>query len=79
MQTHIAKALQTWSHAIRNALERYNTAAAKLHPPWEILTYGTIIEYSFVGDFSLLKTRRYPTAGVGKASCPGGHDKVFPT
>lgn len=58
MRTHIAKALQTRSHAIRNALERYNAAAAKLHPPQEILTYGTIIEYSFVGDFSLLKTSR---------------------
>jgi hypothetical protein len=58
MRTHIAKALQTRSRAIRNALERYNIAAAKLHLPREILTYGTIIEYSFIGDFSLLKTSR---------------------
>jgi len=58
LRTHISKALQTRSHAIRNALERYNTAAAKLKPPRELLTYSSIIEYSFVGDFSLLRTSR---------------------
>jgi hypothetical protein len=55
---HISKALQTRSLAIRNALDRYNAAAAKLNPPRELLTYSTIVEYSFVGDFSLLKTSR---------------------
>jgi hypothetical protein len=58
MQMHISKALQTRSLAIRNALDRYNAAAAKLNPPRELLTYSTIVEYSFVGDFSLLKTSR---------------------
>lgn len=56
LRTHISKALQTWSHAIWNALERYNAAAAKLKPPRELLMYSSIIEYSFVGDFSLLRT-----------------------
>jgi hypothetical protein len=58
MRTHISKALQTISLAIHNALERYNAAAVKLHPPRETLTYSTIVEYSFIGDFSLLKTSR---------------------
>jgi hypothetical protein len=58
MRTHIAKALQTRSQAIRNALERYNAAANKLQPPREQLTYRSIIEYSFIGDFSLLKASR---------------------
>ena len=58
MRTHITKALQTRSQAIRNALKRYNAAANKLQPPREQLTYRSIIEYSFIGDFSLLKASR---------------------
>ncbi|KAG2126322.1 hypothetical protein DEU56DRAFT_872938 [Suillus clintonianus] len=45
MRKHIAKALQTRSMAIRNALDRYNAAVE-------------VVEYAFLADFDLLRDSR---------------------
>jgi len=55
LRTRIAKALQTWSEAIRRALARYNTEAQKLRPPQPKLTWNEIVDYSFLGEFDLLR------------------------
>ncbi|KAG1717767.1 hypothetical protein EDD22DRAFT_727897, partial [Suillus occidentalis] len=43
------------SEAIRNALNQYNTQAAALVPPRPQLTWKDIVEYSFLGEFDLLR------------------------
>lgn len=58
MRKHIGKALQTRSAAIKTALERYNTAARGLNLPREELNLGTVLEYSFLADFDLLRETR---------------------
>ena len=58
MRTQIAKALQRRSEAIKNALDRYNTHASKLIPPRPQLTWKEIVEYSFLGKFTLLRSSR---------------------
>ncbi|KAJ8580560.1 hypothetical protein M405DRAFT_708220, partial [Rhizopogon salebrosus TDB-379] len=54
----IGKALQRRSDAIRNALNRYNVQAAKLNPPRPQLSWKDITEYSFLGEFDLLRQSR---------------------
>ncbi|KAF8220090.1 hypothetical protein L208DRAFT_1335776, partial [Tricholoma matsutake] len=51
----IGKALQHHSEAIKNALNRYNTQAAKLNPPHPALTWKEIVNYSFIGEFDALQ------------------------
>lgn len=58
MRKHIGKALQTRSAAIKTALERYNAAARELNPPREELNLSTVLEYSFLADFDLLRETR---------------------
>lgn len=58
LRTHIAKALQTRSEAIRRALTNYNTEARKLKPPQPKLTWEEIVEYSFLAEFDLLRNAR---------------------
>lgn len=58
MRKHIAKAIQTRSHAIRTALEQYNIAASKLSPPRSKLTWNQVVEYAFLADFDLLRDTR---------------------
>ncbi|KAG1734417.1 uncharacterized protein EDB91DRAFT_1238427 [Suillus paluster] len=55
MRKHIAKALQTHSTAIRNALDRYNAAARALSPPRWMLKWEEVVEYAFLADFDLLR------------------------
>ncbi|KAG2336445.1 hypothetical protein BDR05DRAFT_978790 [Suillus weaverae] len=64
MRKHIAKALQTRSTAIRNALDRYNAAACTLSPPHlglftpyprQMLKWEEVVEYAFLADFDLLR------------------------
>jgi hypothetical protein len=50
--------LQRRSDAIRNALNRYNVQAAKLNPPRPQLSWKDITEYSFLGEFDLLRQSR---------------------
>ena len=56
MRKHIAKLLQSRSQAIRTALERYNLAAATMHPPKPQLHWDQVVEYSFLSQFDLLRS-----------------------
>lgn len=47
--------MKTRANAIRNAIERYNKFAAQLDPPRPELTWEKIAEYSFAGEFDLLR------------------------
>ncbi|KAG6809366.1 hypothetical protein H0H92_000527 [Tricholoma furcatifolium] len=58
MQKHIAQALKARSQAIKNALERYNDAAATLTPPKSPLQWNEVVEYAFLADFDLLRECR---------------------
>ncbi|KAG2336258.1 hypothetical protein BDR05DRAFT_978821 [Suillus weaverae] len=58
MRKHIAKALQTRSTAIRNALDRYNAAVRALSPPHRMLKWEEVVEYAFLADFDLLRDSR---------------------
>ncbi|KAJ7687986.1 hypothetical protein B0H14DRAFT_3533636 [Mycena olivaceomarginata] len=55
MRTHIAKALQARSMAIKNAISRYNTAAFALEPPAPSFTWDQVVEYAFLADFNFLR------------------------
>ncbi|KAJ7884040.1 hypothetical protein B0H13DRAFT_1628808 [Mycena leptocephala] len=50
-----AKALRARSQAIRNALNRYNTAAAALNPPRRPLAWEQVINYTFLSEWDLLR------------------------
>ncbi|TFK46595.1 hypothetical protein OE88DRAFT_1638090, partial [Heliocybe sulcata] len=58
LRTQIAKALQRRSEAIKHALQSYNTLAAKLSPPRPLLSWKQIVDYSFLGEFELLRLSR---------------------
>ncbi|KAG2364996.1 hypothetical protein BDR07DRAFT_1278332, partial [Suillus spraguei] len=51
----IGEALQRRSEAIQNALSRYNVQAAALDPLHLQLSWKDITEYSFLGEFDLLR------------------------
>ncbi|KAI6010143.1 hypothetical protein BKA83DRAFT_4467612 [Pisolithus microcarpus] len=55
LRQQISKALQRRSEAIRNAISRYNTQAAALNPPRPPISWKDIAEYSFLGEFDLLR------------------------
>ncbi|KAF8331785.1 hypothetical protein F5887DRAFT_1063958 [Amanita rubescens] len=57
LQRHIAKSLQSRSHAIKKALDKYNEAAAA-HPPAPALTWEQVVDYAFLSDFDLLRDAR---------------------
>ncbi|KAG6819853.1 hypothetical protein H0H93_007997 [Arthromyces matolae] len=58
LRRHIGQALQTRSHAIRNALTHYNAAAALLSPPRPSISWNQVVEYAFLADFDLLRDCR---------------------
>ncbi|KAJ6456531.1 hypothetical protein C8R45DRAFT_943716 [Mycena sanguinolenta] len=58
MRKHIAKALQARSKAVKNAIERYNTAAAALEPPMPSVSWEQVVEYAFLADFDILRDTR---------------------
>ncbi|KAG2055886.1 hypothetical protein BDR06DRAFT_981630 [Suillus hirtellus] len=55
LRQQISKALQRRSDAIRNAINRYNIQAASLIPPRQTIAWKDIAEYSFLGEFDLLR------------------------
>ncbi|KAJ7318586.1 hypothetical protein DFH08DRAFT_819863 [Mycena albidolilacea] len=57
MRKHIAKALQARSKAVKNAIDRYNDAAALLEPLMPKLSWEEVIEYAFLADFDILTLR----------------------
>jgi hypothetical protein len=58
MCKHIAKALQARSKAVKNAIERYNNAAAALDPPMHSVSWEQVVEYAFLADFDILRDTR---------------------
>ncbi|KAG1774225.1 hypothetical protein EV702DRAFT_1180815 [Suillus placidus] len=54
----ISKALQRRSEAIRNAINRYNIQAVALNPPRPKISWKDIADYSFIGEFDLLRHSR---------------------
>ena len=58
MRTHIAKALQTRSQAIRRAVDQYNKAAAQLSPPREQLDWSKMSQYGYIEELTLLRSTR---------------------
>ncbi|KAI6011365.1 hypothetical protein BKA83DRAFT_4467060 [Pisolithus microcarpus] len=58
LRQQIGKALQRRSETIRNAIIRYNTQAAALNPPRPPISWKDIAEYSFLGEFDLLRHSR---------------------
>ncbi|KXN83359.1 hypothetical protein AN958_01534 [Leucoagaricus sp. SymC.cos] len=58
LQKHIAKALQSRSHTIKAAVDRYNTAARAMKPPRPILSYDKVMDYTFLSEFDLLRDSR---------------------
>ncbi|KAJ7023549.1 hypothetical protein C8F04DRAFT_1271239 [Mycena alexandri] len=55
MRKHIAKALQTRSEAVKNAIARYNMAAVSMEPPMPLLTWDEVVEYVFLADFEFFR------------------------
>ncbi|KAJ7855154.1 hypothetical protein B0H14DRAFT_2353371 [Mycena olivaceomarginata] len=55
MRKHIAKALQACSKAVKNAIERYNDAAAALDLPMRSVSWEQVVEYTFLVDFDILQ------------------------
>ena len=58
MRTHIAKALQKRSQAIRSLVKKYNKVGAACNPPKPRLTYEEVARYEFLEEFSLLQGSR---------------------
>ncbi|KAK7020025.1 hypothetical protein R3P38DRAFT_2536387, partial [Favolaschia claudopus] len=58
IRTHIAKAMQVRSKALRNAVSKYNRAAAALTPPGRSLKEEDIIEHGFLAEFDILRDIR---------------------
>ncbi|KIY48269.1 hypothetical protein FISHEDRAFT_43817, partial [Fistulina hepatica ATCC 64428] len=58
LREKIRKALHTRAEAIRNALERYNSAAKALNPPRQTLTWTHLFELVDLGDLALLQHSR---------------------
>ncbi|KAG2121962.1 hypothetical protein DEU56DRAFT_697219, partial [Suillus clintonianus] len=57
----ISKALQQCSEAIRNTINQYNIQALALNPPCPKISWKDIVDYSFLGEFDLL---RHSRAGI---------------
>ena len=58
LRKHIGNALKSRSVAIRTALVKYNTAAANLRPPRQLLSWEEVVECAFLADFDLLRDTR---------------------
>ncbi|KAF8230453.1 hypothetical protein L208DRAFT_1281860, partial [Tricholoma matsutake] len=58
LHKQIGRALQCCSEAIKNALNQYNTQAARLNLPHPTLTWKEIVDYSFISEFDALQHAR---------------------
>ena len=52
MRTHIAKSLQNWCKAIRNAIKLYNDVAVEIGCP--MVDWSQVSHYTFLEEFTLL-------------------------
>src|ERR1700761_2638354 len=80
MRKLIAKALQARSKGLKNAITRYNEAAAALGRP--LLTWQEVVEYGFLADFDLLRLgredlRNLPWALPGAREAMDQHFKIL--
>ncbi|KAJ6487579.1 hypothetical protein C8R45DRAFT_827790 [Mycena sanguinolenta] len=55
MRSHIAKALQARSKAIRKAIDRYNSVAEDMDPPMPTVSWDEVVNYGFLAEFDLLR------------------------
>ncbi|KAJ6503627.1 hypothetical protein C8R45DRAFT_1051105 [Mycena sanguinolenta] len=55
MRSHIAKALQARSKAIRKAINRYNSVAEDMDPPMPTVSWDEVVNYGFLAEFDLLR------------------------
>ncbi|KAJ6512716.1 hypothetical protein C8R45DRAFT_1049873 [Mycena sanguinolenta] len=58
LRKHIAKALQARSKALKNAIAKYNEAAAAMILLRDSLEWDEVVEYAFLADFDLLRDAR---------------------
>ena len=58
LHRQISKGLQRRSEAIRKAITRYNIQAAALNPPRPLISWKDITQYTFLGEFDLLRHTR---------------------
>ncbi|KAG2369716.1 hypothetical protein BDR07DRAFT_1266974, partial [Suillus spraguei] len=58
LRQQIGKALQRCSDAIWNAINKYNVQATALNPPRPCLSWKDIADYSFLGEFDVLRYSR---------------------
>ena len=58
LRTQIVASIKRRSEAIQNALITYNKLARLVTPPREALSWDTVIKYSFLGEFELLRFAR---------------------
>ncbi|KAF8178837.1 hypothetical protein K438DRAFT_1769293 [Mycena galopus ATCC 62051] len=71
LRDHIAKALKARSKAIRNTLNRYNTAGGALDPPGRLLTLAEVVHYTFLSNFDIL--RNPDTTSICAWAPPAAH------
>lgn len=50
--------MKTRSKSIQTAINVYNEAALALHPPCQTVNWEQVVEYSFLGEFDLLRDTR---------------------
>ncbi|KAJ6479830.1 hypothetical protein C8R45DRAFT_1054445 [Mycena sanguinolenta] len=55
MRSHIAKALQARSKAMKKAIDRYNETAADMDPPRPSLNWDEVVNYGFLAEFDILR------------------------
>jgi hypothetical protein len=81
LRTHIARALQSRSHAIKKALETYNCAASTLQSSAPQLSWEQIVDYAFLSEFDLLRdvrqdVREKPWASPGNRILRDNYFKI---
>lgn len=58
LRKHISNALQQRSHAIRNAIDRYNVLVKQMKLSRPTLTWDQVVSYAFLADFDTLRDCR---------------------
>ena len=58
MRRHIANALKTRSQAVKTAIDKFNTVSHRLVPPGPVIEWETVIDYTFLAEFDLLREGR---------------------
>ncbi|KAF8527682.1 hypothetical protein JB92DRAFT_2574223, partial [Gautieria morchelliformis] len=59
LHSHIAKALQAQSQAIRTGVATYNDVASRVSPKQPVLDVKKVLEYIFLAQFDVLHDSRH--------------------